>query len=321
MSETMLEVRDLCVSFPVDGKRTLEAVSHVDLAISRGETLGLVGESGCGKTTLGRAVKGIVRPSGGTILYRGQDIARMNASDRKRYQKEAQMIFQDPYSSLDPRMTVREIVKEGMKAHRMGSAAELNARVDSMLELVGLSPEHANRFPHEFSGGQRQRIGIARALALDPAFIVCDEPTSALDVSIQAQIITLLKEIQKRMGLTLLFISHDLAMVKYVSDRIAVMYLGEIIELADADELYDHPQHPYTRALLSSIQLADPDAEARRQRIRLEGDVPNPLDLPEGCRFQSRCPHASKACRSKKHALAAVSPTHFTSCSVGAEPI
>ena len=321
MSETMLEVRDLCVSFPVDGKRTLEAVSHVDLAISRGETLGLVGESGCGKTTLGRAVKGIVRPSGGTILYRGQDIARMNASDRKRYQKEAQMIFQDPYSSLDPRMTVREIVKEGMKAHRMGSAAELNARVDSMLELVGLSPEHANRFPHEFSGGQRQRIGIARALALDPAFIVCDEPTSALDVSIQAQIITLLKEIQKRMGLTLLFISHDLAMVKYVSDRIAVMYLGEIIELADADELYDHPQHPYTRALLSSIQLADPDAEALRQRIRLEGDVPNPLDLPEGCRFQSRCPHASKACRSKKHALAAVSPTHFTSCSVGAEPI
>ncbi len=321
MAEKMVEVQDLCVSFPLDGKRTLEAVSHVDLTIFRGETMGLVGESGCGKTTLGRAVKGIVRSSSGAVLYRGQDIGRMNAVDRKRFQREAQMIFQDPYSSLDPRMTVREIVKEGMKAHRMGSAKELNGRVDSMLELVGLSPEHANRFPHEFSGGQRQRIGIARALALDPAFIVCDEPTSALDVSIQAQIVTLLKEIQARMGLTLLFISHDLAMVKYVSDRIAVMYLGQIIELAEADELYEHPQHPYTRALLSSIQLADPDAEARRVRIRLQGDVPNPTDLPQGCRFQGRCPNASAECRSKEHRLVAVSPTHLTSCSVGAAPL
>ncbi len=321
MAEKMIEIRDLCVSFPLDGKRTLEAVSHVDLSIFRGETMGLVGESGCGKTTLGRAVKGIVPISSGSVLYRGHDVARMSFSDRKRFQRETQMIFQDPYSSLDPRMTVREIVREGMKAHRLGTAREQNDRVDSMLELVGLNPEHANRFPHEFSGGQRQRIGIARALALDPAFIVCDEPTSALDVSIQAQIVTLLKEIQARMGLTLLFISHDLAMVKYVSDRIAVMYLGQIIELAEADDLYDHPQHPYTRALLSSIQLADPDAEARRVRIRLQGDVPNPIDLPQGCRFQGRCPNACPECRTKEHRLVAVSPTHLTSCSVGAAPL
>ena len=306
------------MDFSIDKKHALHAVNHVNLDIYPGETVGLVGESGCGKTTLGRAIKGIYPATSGVITFAGMDISAMNSAQRNAFTKDTQMIFQDPYSSLDPRMTVRDIIREGMRAHRMGASASQNARVDELLSVVGLSPEHANRFPHEFSGGQRQRICIARALALEPKFIICDEPTSALDVSIQAQVITLLKNLQKTMNLTYLFISHDLAMVKYISARIAVMYLGEIVEIAPAGSLYEHPMHPYTRSLISSIQVADPKAEAARKRIHMKGDLPNLLGLSEqGCRFQDRCPCAGPACATCAPKLTEVAPGHFAACTQG----
>lgn len=315
MAEPLIRIEDLCVDFPVDKKHVLHAVNHVSLSIDKGETVGLVGESGCGKTTLGRAVKGIYPATSGRIFYKGKNLTEMTQQEKFDYTREGQMIFQDPYSSLDPRMTVREIIKEGMKAHKMGTAQEMNQKVYEMLETVGLSAEHANRFPHEFSGGQRQRIGVARALAVGPEFVVCDEPTSALDVSIQAQVIQLLMELQRKMNLTYLFISHDLAMVKYVSRRIVVMYLGEIVEIAPSERLYESPLHPYTQSLLSAIQVPDPIVEAARERIHLTGDVPNPIDVSAvGCKFSSRCPYAKPECASRKMVLKEVAPGHFTSC-------
>ena len=313
-----MRVRELCVDFAIDKKHVLHAVNHVNLDIYPGETVGLVGESGCGKTTLGRTIKNIYPATSGSISFNGVALNAMNAAQRNAFTKDTQMIFQDPYSSLDPRMTVRDIIREGMRAHRMGTRATQNARVDELLHVVGLSPEHANRFPHEFSGGQRQRICIARALALEPKFIICDEPTSALDVSIQAQVITLLKNLQKDMNLTYLFISHDLAMVKYLSARIAVMYLGEIVEIAPAGRLYEHPMHPYTRSLISSIQVADPKAEAARKRIRMKGDMPNLLSVnTAGCRFYDRCPCAEPACLTCQPTLAEVAPGHYAACAKG----
>ncbi len=317
----LISIQDLCIDFRLNAKQTLHAVSHVSLDIAPGETVGLVGESGCGKTTLGRAVKGMYPPASGRVLFEGRDVFALTGKQRMAYLKDSQMIFQDPYSSLDPRMTVREIIGEGMKAHKMGDAEARVKRVDELLSIVGLSPEHANRFPHEFSGGQRQRIGVARALALSPRFIICDEPTSALDVSIQAQIVTLLADLQKRLGLTYLFISHDLAMVKYISNRVAVMYLGEIVEIAPSHRLYDAPQHPYTRSLLSAIQVPDPILEAQRERIRLTGDIPNPINVsPIGCKFRGRCPYAQPACAEKTYELKQVAEGHYAACTCGSEP-
>ena len=314
----LIEVKDVCVRIDLDRKRTLHAVNNVTFDIFEGETLGLVGESGCGKTTLGRVIKNIYTPFSGEVLYEGQNVHKLKGAMKMNYFKAAQMIFQDPYSSLDPRMTVREIVKEGMRAHKMGTGTEMNSRVDQLLEMVGLSREQANRFPHEFSGGQRQRIGIARALATKPKFIVCDEPTSALDVSIQAQVITLLSDLQKQLGLTYLFISHDLAMVKYISNRVAVMYLGEIVEIAPSEKLYEDFRHPYTRSLLSAIQIPDPDIEAKRERIKLEGEINSLINPTEtGCKFEPRCPYATSECKTHKHVLNEVSPGHFTACQKG----
>jgi oligopeptide/dipeptide ABC transporter ATP-binding protein len=322
----LVKIDKLCVDFQITRARTLRALDDVSLTIKNGETVGLVGESGCGKTTLGRAVKGLSPITSGSVEYRGVAINKMTPVQRENFTKDAQMIFQDPYSSLDPRMTVREIIKEGMKAHNMGSRAKLHERVDELLELVGLNREHANRFPHEFSGGQRQRVGIARALALDPAFLICDEPTSALDVSIQAQIITLLKNLRKRIGLTFLFISHDMAMVKYVSDRIVVMYLGKIVEIAPSESLYENPLHPYTRSLISSIQVADPIIEASRQRVRLKGDISNQLSYqPElgvgKCKLLPRCPYVTEACYTCEAELVEYERGHFSSCAAASKKI
>lgn len=320
MSTPILEVQDLCLHFQLDKKHTVHAVNHVNLSIQQGETLGLVGESGCGKTTLGRAIKGIYPATSGQVLYGGKALSSMRGAERERFHKEVQMIFQDPYSSLDPRMTVRDIVKEGMRANRMGDQKSMDARVDELLELVGLHREHARRFPHEFSGGQRQRIGVARALAVDPRFIVCDEPTSALDVSVQAQVIKLLNGLQQKLGLTYLFISHDLAMVKYVSDRVAVMYLGEIVEIAPSGSLYENPQHPYTKTLLSAIQIPDPKVERSREKLVIRGEVQSPINLaPTGCKFAPRCPYADDGCKTGTFPLREVAPGHFAACQRGAE--
>ncbi len=319
MIEPLISTENLCVDFALDKHHVLHALSAVNLSVFPGETVGLVGESGCGKTTLGRTMKGLYPAKSGTVFYRGQSITAMNRTRRAAFTKETQMIFQDPYSSLDPRMTVRDIVREGMRAHQMGSRKQQSERVSELLEIVGLSREHANRFPHEFSGGQRQRIGIARALALEPKFIICDEPTSALDVSIQAQVITLLKSLQQNMNLTYLFISHDLAMVKYICDRIVVMYLGEIVEIAPSEELYRNPMHPYTRTLISAIQVPDPKAEAKRKRIHMKGDLPSLMEMDTvGCKFYHRCPCATDACRQNTPVLQEVSEGHYTACARGA---
>ncbi len=293
MSEILFDIKDLTKSFDVGRNKVLKAVDGISLQIRKGETFGLVGESGCGKSTLGRTLVRVYEPSSGTVLYKGKDISKLRGHEARQYASEVQMIFQDPYASLNPRMTIGDIIKEGMKIHKMGTAAERTDRMYELLELVGLSKEHALRFPYEFSGGQRQRVGIARALAVDPEFIVCDEPISALDVSIQAQIINLLRELQQKLGLTLLFIAHDLSIVRYVSDRVGVMYLGSLVEVAEAEELYLNPIHPYTRGLLSAIPIPDPHAEQSRVRKLLEGDVPSPIDIPVGCKFAGRCPYAN----------------------------
>ena len=312
--EILFEIDGLTKSFDVGGKKKLTAVDGISLKIKKGEILGLVGESGCGKSTLGRTITRVYEPTAGKILYKGKDITKLRGKDAKQYASEVQMIFQDPYASLDPRMTIGDIIKEGMKIHKIGNDAERTDRMYELLELVGLSKEHALRFPYEFSGGQRQRVGIARALAVNPEFIVCDEPVSALDVSIQAQIINLLKSLQQKLGLTLLFIAHDLSVVRYVSDRVGVMYLGSLVEIANAEELYLNPIHPYTRGLLSAIPTPDPHVEQSKVRTLLEGDVPSPIDIPVGCKFAGRCPYANKKKEDGVPKLTDIGSGHQVAC-------
>ena len=309
-NEVILECKDVSTFFKVKNG-TLKAVNGVSLKIHKGETIGLVGESGCGKTTLGRTIMRLYKPNSGQILFKGKDIFENNSNS---YYKNVQMIYQDPYASLDPLMVVADSIKEGMIIHKMYDEERRKQRVIELLEMVGLNSEHANRFPHEFSGGQRQRIGIARALAVEPELIVCDEPISALDVSIQAQVVNLLKDLQDKMGLSYLFITHDLSMVRQISNRIAVMYLGSLVELADSEDIYTSCMHPYTKALLSAIPIADPEVEKTRQRILLNGDVPSPVNLPSGCPFASRCPSCSDRCKKEKPTLKEVKPNHYCAC-------
>ena len=314
--EILLEVKNLKKYYPVRTgfikKTELKAVDDVSFFIRKGETLGIVGESGCGKTTLGRTVLRLEEPTSGDIIYEGESIIGKNM---KEYRKKMQIVFQDPYASLDPRKTVSDIIGEAMDIQKLcKTKEERRDKVLDLMKLVGLNAEFYNRFPHEFSGGQRQRIGIARALAVNPGFIICDEPVSALDVSIQAQIINMLEELQETRKLTYLFIAHDLAIVKHISTRIGVMYLGHMVELAESAELYRNPIHPYTEMLLSAIPIADPDLSAARKRIKLEGEVPSPLNPPSGCPFRTRCPKAGKACAESMPALREITPGHFAAC-------
>ncbi len=303
------------------GQRWLRAVDDVSLRIYRGETVGLVGESGCGKSTLGRAILQLYKPSAGAVYFDGRDLCQMSPADLHKQRRRFQMIFQDPYASLNPRMTVEEILSEPMQVHHLAHGQTLRVRVQSLMNTVGLDPRYVRRYPHEFSGGQRQRIGIARALACQPDFIVCDEPISALDVSIQAQILNLLQSLQRELGLTYLFIAHDLAAVRHIADRIAVMYLGKVVEIAPSNVLLQSPVHPYTRALISAVPIPDPDAERTRERIVLQGDVPSPLDPPRGCRFHTRCPYAWDRCRkAPAPPLHHVGPDHFVACHLVEEP-
>ena len=327
-SDPLIEIRDLRVHFDLGGgtfadrltggspvRRVVKAVDGVSIDIFPGETLGLVGESGCGKSTLGRALLRLTEPTGGQVLFRGQDLARLSQKQLRRHRRHLQMIFQDPYASLNPRMTVGQIVGEPLETFGLGAGkSERDARVRELMETVGLSPRFIKRYPHEFSGGQRQRIGIARALAVDPDFIVADEPISALDVSIQAQIMNLMERLQRERRLTYLFISHDLRAIRHVSDRVAVMYLGKIVELADAKVVYDNPLMPYTKALISAVPVPDPEVEEARQRIVLQGDVPSPINPPQGCRFHTRCPFAIQACKEHVPPLAEIRPNHFAAC-------
>ena len=312
--EKLISLDNVCKYFNVGRGKTLKAVDGITLDIYRGETLGVVGESGCGKSTLGRVVMGIYHPTSGKLEYEGQEVNLRKTKDRFQYSKKAQIIFQDPYASLNPRMTVGDIIAEGMEIHGMYTKEQRTRRVYELLETVGLNKEHANRFPHEFSGGQRQRIGIARALAIEPQFIVCDEPISALDVSIQSQVINLLKELQDKLGLTYMFIAHDLNIVKYISDRIAVMYLGNLVELAPSDDIYAHTLHPYSQELLASVPIPDPDKEAQKRAHVLSGDVPSPINPKPGCKFAGRCPHATEKCRAETPVLREVRTNHFVAC-------
>ncbi len=311
--ESFISLREVSKNFKVSGG-LLRAVNKVSFDINKGETLGLVGESGCGKSTLGRVVMGVYQPSEGEIIVKGEPLHIKSAKDRYKYAKVAQMIFQDPYASLNPRMTVGDIIAEGMEIHKMYDAKKRKERVNELLETVGLNKEYASRFPHEFSGGQRQRIGIARALAIEPEFLVCDEPISALDVSIQSQIINLLIDLQQKLGLTYLFIAHDLDIVRYISDRIAVMYLGHVMEIGDSDEVYNNALHPYSQALLSAVPIPDPDMEKKKQRIILQGDVPSPIDVPKGCPFAGRCRYAKDKCSEERPELREVKAGHQVAC-------
>jgi oligopeptide transport system ATP-binding protein len=307
----LLEVKDLKKYFRV-GREALKAVDGISVEIKKGETLGLVGESGCGKTTVGRVLVRLYEPSGGKISYNGDDITKIQGQDAKRLNRKMQMIFQDPQASLNPRMVVSDIIAEGIDIHGLArDKRERLERVHELLETVGLNKDHANRFPHEFSGGQRQRIGVARALAVDPEFIVADEPVSALDVSIQAQVINLMRRLQEERGLTYLFISHDLSVVKYISDRVGVMYLGQLVEMTSSDELYENPLHPYTRALLSAVPVPDPDYESERERTVLQGDLPSPVNPPSGCRFRTRCPQAVEAAAHVEPEWREIKPGHW----------
>ncbi len=318
MSETpLIEVRNLKQYFQIaEGlfrSRPLKAVDGVSFSIRKGETLGLVGESGCGKTTVGRTLLHLYKPTGGEILYNGQPVSRK--AEISAFRKKATMVFQDPYSSLNPRMTVSDIIGEPLDIHKTyANPKERQERILELMNRVGLNSEHAARYAHEFSGGQRQRIGIARALALNPDFIVCDEPVSALDVSIQAQVINMFDELQDQLGLTYLFIAHDILVVRHISDRIAVMYLGRMVELADAAELYERPLHPYTKSLMSAVPQPDPKTARANQRIVLTGDIPSPLNAPSGCPFRTRCPHAQEGCAAAMPAFQEVSPGHFAAC-------
>lgn len=313
--QVLLKVENVSKHFELEKNTTLQAVSNVSFSIKKGETFGIVGESGCGKSTLGRTIMGLYRASNGQVLYNDTNMESMSEKDAFSFRRKMQMIFQDPYASLNPRSTVREILAEPLEIHGVyRTKEEKNARIDELLESVGLNREHANRFPHEFSGGQRQRIGIARALALEPEFIIADEPISALDVSVQAQVVNLLKRLQREKQLTYLFIAHDLSMVKQISDRIGVMYLGNLVELTDSKALYSNPLHPYTQALLSAIPIPDPDIEDKRERIILKGELPSPVDPPSGCVFRTRCPRAMDICASEKPAWQERENGHFVAC-------
>jgi oligopeptide transport system ATP-binding protein len=317
----LVRVRNLKMHFPITQgivvQRKIGAIKAVDglnFDVLRGETLGLVGESGCGKSTTGRAILQLYRPTAGDVYFEGENLVAMKGEHLRQMRRRMQMIFQDPYASLNPRMTVGDIVGEPLLVHRISKGKERRERVQDLLKVVGLNPYFINRYPHEFSGGQRQRIGVARALAVQPEFIICDEPISALDVSIQAQIINLLEELQSDFNLTYLFIAHDLSVVRHISDRVAVMYLGKIVELTDRQELYDHPLHPYTQALLSAVPIPDPVVEEKRQRIILEGDVPSPASPPLGCNFSTRCPVAMDICRQQEPEFMDVGGGHWVAC-------
>jgi len=314
-SETLLEVRNLKKHFKIGRKSIVRAVDDVSFDVFRGETFGLVGESGCGKTTCGKTILGLHKPTGGEVIYDGMDVHALDSDRKKDFTKIAQIVFQDPYSSLDPRMTVGDIIGEGMDIHHLcKDKGEREERVFDLLQTVGLNREHINRFPHEFSGGQRQRIGIARALAVEPEFIVCDEPISALDVSIQAQIVNLLMQLQREKQLTYLFITHNLAMIKYISDRVGVMYLGNLVELAGSKQLYEMPYHPYTQGLLLSVPVPDPRIERRKETAPLRGEIPTSINPPPGCRFASRCDYAKEVCYEVMPPLTEIEDEHFVAC-------
>jgi len=320
-ANVLVRVQNLVKHFPITQGIIIQkqigavhAVDGVSFDVYQGETLGLVGESGCGKSTTGRTILQLYRPTSGSVDFDGVDLVKLKGEDLRLMRRKMQMIFQDPYASLNPRMTVGEIVGEPLVVHNIASQKEIEERVANLLQLVGLNPSFANRYPHEFSGGQRQRIGVARALALQPSFIICDEPISALDVSIQAQVVNLLEDLQKQFNLTYLFIAHDLSMVRHISNRIAVMYLGIIVELADGEELYLKPLHPYTQALLSAVPIPDPMADAKRARIILTGDVPSPVNPPSGCRFRTRCPIAEAICAEEQPEFREAKPGHFVAC-------
>lgn len=320
-NKVLLRVENLVKYFPITRGiifqhqiGAVHAVDGISFDIHEGETLGLVGESGCGKSTTGRTIIQLYRPTAGRVLLEGVDLVSLKGEELRRMRRKMQMIFQDPYASLNPRMTVGEIIGEPLIIHGVAKGKEVQERVEHLLELVGLNPAFINRYPHEFSGGQRQRIGVARALALQPKLIICDEPISALDVSIQAQVVNLLEDLQEQFGLTYLFIAHDLSMVRHISDRVAVMYLGVIVELADRNELYDNPLHPYTQALLSAVPIPDPVVEEKRKRIILQGDVPSPVNPPSGCRFRTRCPLAKDICAEARPEWREVRPGHYVAC-------
>ncbi len=319
--ETLVEVKDLQMYFPVNAGLFIQrkvadvrAVDGLTFHVKKGESLGLVGESGCGKSTTGRALIQLYRPTGGSVNFGGTELTKLKGNDLRRFRRRMQMIFQDPFSSLNPRMSVQQIIGEPLAIHGLYKGNERKERIEYILQAVGLNPAFARRYPHEFSGGQRQRIGIGRALAVEPEFIVCDEPVSALDVSIQAQVINLLEDLQEQFGLTYLFIAHDLAVVRHISDRVAVMYLGKMMELADRNELYQNPLHPYTKALLSAVPITDPELERSRERIILTGDVPSPLRPPPGCVFNTRCPIAVDECRERVPEWREVEPEHWVAC-------
>jgi oligopeptide/dipeptide ABC transporter ATP-binding protein len=320
MNDNLLEVRNLTKHFSVGagimggGKEVVKAVDDVSFTIGRGETFGLVGESGCGKSTTGRSILRLIEPTSGQVRFDNQDLLSLSSEELRRLRRQMQIIFQDPYSSLNPRMKVGQIIEEPLVIHRIADRSKRRDRVAELLRLVGLEPEHATRYSHEFSGGQRQRIGIARALALDPKFIVCDEPVSALDVSVQAQVVNLLQDLQEQLGLTYLFISHGLSVVEHISTRVGIMYLGKLVEVASSEEIFHNALHPYTRALLSAIPIPDP--ELRHQRLPLKGDMPTATDPPSGCRFHTRCPIAESRCAESEPQLVEVTPDHFVSCMV-----
>ena len=319
MSDIILETRDLKKHFNIKGGRVVKAVDGVSIQVERGKTLGLVGESGCGKSTLGRTIIRIYDPTEGKVILNGKDVSGKSSKHfRQELARSMQMIFQDPYACLNPRMTVSQLIAEGWDLNKSIhlSAAERKEKIVNLLEIVGLNEEHANRFPHEFSGGQRQRIGIARALSMDPELIICDEPISALDVSIQAQVMNLLLNLQQKTNLSYIFIAHDLSMVRYISDTVAVMYLGSIMEYASNKELYEHPQHPYTKALFSAIPVANPEVEKQRRRIKLEGEIPSPINAPKGCKFCTRCSYAKPICFEQPPELRECAPGHRVACHV-----